>query len=99
MLHDLRIDSYSLRHGGASDDRLTDRRSLAEVTRRGRWRSDASLRRYEKPPIVLRQVAMMPEAVVQYAQRIEANFGRYMLGELTCPPPPSTTRPPRFSVE
>ena len=82
------VDSYTLRHGGASADRLMDRRSLAEVKRRGRWRSDASLRRYEKSTIVLRQVALMPALVVEYAQRIELNLGRYMLGDRTCPAPP-----------
>ena len=65
-----------------------DRRSLAEVKRRGRWRSDAPLRRYEKSTIVLRQVALMPALVVEYAQRIELNLGRYMRGDRTCPKPP-----------
>ena len=87
-LGSLQVDSYTLRHGGASADRLTDRRSLAEVKRRGRWRSDTSLRRYEKSTIVLRQVALMSAEIVKYAQRIELNLGRYMLGETTCPAPP-----------
>ncbi|CAK0871026.1 unnamed protein product [Prorocentrum cordatum] len=37
-----------LRHSGASRDFAEQRRSLAGVNRRGRWRTDASARRYEK---------------------------------------------------
>ena len=39
---------YMGRHSGASLDRLEEVHSLAEVQRRGRWRSEASVRRYEK---------------------------------------------------
>lgn len=39
---------YCLRHTGPSHDRAENRRSLMEVKKRGRWASDASVRRYEK---------------------------------------------------
>ena len=39
---------YQARHSGASSDSAGGRRTLKKVKRRGRWRSDASLRRYEK---------------------------------------------------
>ena len=51
---------YMLRHSGASDDFLTKRRTLEEIKKRGRWRSDSSLRRYEKGGMlaaVLQQLA------------------------------------------
>ena len=44
----MEIVMYKFRHGGASTDFALKHRSLAEVKLRGRWKSDASLRRYEK---------------------------------------------------
>ena len=40
--------AYQLRHGGAADDLLTKTREYAAVKDRGRWRTDASVRRYGK---------------------------------------------------
>jgi hypothetical protein len=40
--------SYGLRHGGASHDALLGLRRLLEIKDRGRWASEASLRRYRK---------------------------------------------------
>ena len=39
---------YRLRHGGASRDFALQKRRLDEIQRRGRWKSFASVRRYEK---------------------------------------------------
>ena len=39
---------YGLRHGGASHDRSVNTRDLLGVQQRGAWRSQASVRRYEK---------------------------------------------------
>lgn len=39
---------YRLRHGGASHDRASNSRSLAEIKKRGRWAADSSARRYER---------------------------------------------------
>ena len=44
----LQITPYTLRHGGASEDRAVSARSLEEVQKRGRWKSFTSVRRYEK---------------------------------------------------
>ena len=44
----LEVVMYKFRHGGASTDFALKHRPLAEVKLRGRWKSDASLRRYEK---------------------------------------------------
>ena len=38
----------TVRHGGASSDALRRTRSLIELQKRGRWRSEKSVRRYEK---------------------------------------------------
>ena len=45
---------YQLRHGGASDEIITGDRSVEEVRRRGRWKSEASVRRYSKPSMLHR---------------------------------------------
>ena len=41
-------EMYQLRHTGASADFASNKRTIEAVKRRGRWRSDISLRRYEK---------------------------------------------------
>ncbi len=47
-LDHLQIEPYALRHGGASHDIMTSRRDSLAVQRRGRWRSTAMIKRYEK---------------------------------------------------
>jgi hypothetical protein len=54
---------YALRHAGASADWLTRARSLQEIKTRGRWVSDASLRRYQKAAVAQKQLELMPTAV------------------------------------
>ena len=71
---------YSLRHGGASHDRIVNRRSLEEVAKRGRWRARLSVRRYEKHGRLALQVAQVPGVVQQRlrlsAQRLPGLFAR-----------------------
>ena len=43
---------YMGRHSGASLDRLERRYSLEEVRKRGRWRSQATVARYEKKALI-----------------------------------------------
>ena len=50
---------YVLRHSGASADMMLKRRSLAEIKSRGRWRSDTSVRRYEKGGRSLERLAAL----------------------------------------
>ena len=65
---------YSLRHGGASDDILTKRRSLLEVKRRGQWRTDQSLRRYGKETKAIAEVNKIPPNVLEYGQQVSLNL-------------------------
>ena len=44
----LNITAHSMRHGGPSNDVYRGNLSLYEVRRRGRWRAEASVARYEK---------------------------------------------------
>ena len=57
---------YSLRHGGASDDTLRKARPLNEVKKRGRWRADSSVRRYEKKGSVQAVLALLIQMAVNF---------------------------------
>jgi len=65
---------YSLRHGGASDDAISKRRSLLEIKKRGQWRTDQSLKRYAKESKVSEELQKIPLAVLEYGRHIEANL-------------------------
>ena len=54
----------SVRHGGASSDALWRTRSLMEIQKRGRWRSEKSVRIREARPVAHRNL----EAVRRYAK-------------------------------
>ena len=73
-LSSLRPHLYSLRHGGASDDLLTGRRSPLEVQRRGRWAVASSMRRYGKEGSLLDEMARVNAEVFAFGALVEANF-------------------------
>lgn len=58
-LKSLRPSPHSLRHGGPSADRYNETFSIAEVKRRGRWESDASVARYERHAKLLKQLSRL----------------------------------------
>ena len=58
---------YQLRHAGPSHDRLTRARSSLEVKLRGRWTSDASVRRYERHVWVGQVFQSLPKKIQQAA--------------------------------
>ena len=84
---------YCLRHGGASDDLLTKRRTLAEVRERGRWRTDASVRRYGKTTRLQSEIHKVPPATWQLGQQAEAHFAQALLGQLLPHSKPLRKRP------
>ena len=88
MCDQLNTDLYALRHGGASFDRLTNRRGLEEVQRRGRWHSFSSVVRYEKATRALQELEKMPPEARAFAETIEANLESFMRGLLPVPTPP-----------
>ena len=89
QLEHMGLDAYALRHGGASADRLDNRRSLAAVKRRGRWRADTSLRRYEKSTIVLKQVERMGTSALEYGKLVDMKLNKLLLRQMRSPRPPS----------
>ena len=74
---------YRLRHGGASEDVSRRHRRLDQVKKRGRWHTDASLRRYETD-IRLQAVegCLSAELLTRstvIAQNLEHHFTRWRL--------------------
>ena len=73
-LEKLNIVPYTARHTGASLDRLEDNLSLAEVQRRGRWKAEASVRRYEKRALAQEVAHLLPPRLLQYCQETAARL-------------------------
>ena len=73
---------YRLRHAGASHDFASKARRLSEVKRRGRWRSWASVRRYEKGARVAELLHKLPLKIRNHALRCEQLLERVVAGSL-----------------
>ncbi|CAK0809155.1 unnamed protein product, partial [Prorocentrum cordatum] len=65
---------YSLRHGGASHDRLTASRTLMEVQQRGNWRAFNSVRRYDKHGRVAIEWMKIPAPQRQEIEQLAAGL-------------------------
>ena len=88
----LRPQLYCLRHGGASHDLLTGRRTLAEVKTRGRWQSDSSLKRYGKPTRLQAAISSLAKDTYEYGEMVIGNLGAcialaHTRGPGSLPPP------------
>ena len=87
---------YTLRHGGASDDLLSGRRTRKEVKDRGRWVTDASLNRYAKRSRMQQLIASLPHHVVTLGAAVdgrEAELISSMASTGTCSLPPLVPAP------
>ena len=73
-LQELGLCRYSMRHGGASHDLLTSARTVDAVKRRGRWRSDSSLRRYGKETRILSELNKVAPQVVELGSLVAAEL-------------------------
>ena len=69
-LHGLRPCRYGLRHGGASEDLVSQRREPLMVKRRGGWRTDASLKRYAKETRLQDEVRKIHPSVITYGRLV-----------------------------
>jgi hypothetical protein len=85
---DTKVCLYQLRHGGASDDLLSCRREALEVQRRGRWRTDASVRRYGKPAQVQRALLKLTKSRVDFGRRSWENLEKLFSGAVAPHLPP-----------
>ena len=69
------LHPYRLRHGGASHDFSLGLRDLAGVQLRGRWRSQASVRRYQKGGRLAQLFARLPAEVQRQATEAANRLG------------------------
>ena len=83
---------YVLRHSGPSADRLSDRRPELEVKTRGRWKSDKSLKRYEKGGRVLEVLSRCTTRMKAFATRCEQQLWKVLAGSSAPPVPPPELR-------
>eukprot|EP00971_Amphidinium_carterae_P224070 4446352-Amphidinium_carterae.2 len=59
------------RHGGASRDWLLKRRTLEEIQKRGVWKSQAFVRRYEKSGVLQRFILQIPGHVWRWCTAVD----------------------------
>ena len=78
------VTLYQLRHGGASHELASSARPLAAIKKRGRWRSDRSLYRYEKGGRLQQQLGLLSTPLVTHCRACADNIGRILSG--TSPP-------------
>ena len=64
------------RHSGASIDRSRNYRTQLEVQRRGQWRSQTSVMRYEKSARLAATTESLPPNLQAHCRLCEANLGR-----------------------
>jgi len=80
---------YQARHSGASHDRLHELRSAQEQLKRGRWKSQNSLNRYEKAAVVEKMFNSYPAATREWILCREPDVEAIVLhGRTSCPAPP-----------
>ncbi len=77
-LKNLETSMYMLRHGGARADFLLRRRSLSDIKLRGRWTSDASLRRYQKSAVAQCEVLKMSAGARSAARTAEKDLAKVL---------------------
>ena len=85
----LEVTPYQTRHSGPSIDRSRQYRTSAEVQKRGCWKSQASVHRYEKSARLAATFDQLPEELKLHARLCERNLSAIMLG---------TVAPPDFSA-
>ena len=78
---------YQARHSGASSDMASKRRTLAEIKKRGGWKSDRSVVRYEKGARLSSTWMRHPAWVRAHAERCEEKFLEIVLHGQALPRP------------
>ena len=76
----LEITPYQARHSGPSIDRARNYRSQLEVQKRGQWKSQSSVHRYEKSARLAATAESLPQALQSHCRLCEENLGAIMLG-------------------
>ena len=79
---------YVLRHSGASADWINQKRTRMGIKDRGRWASDASLRRYQKGGRVAEQFGRCSQRLQEYAMRCRTLLPLVLRGQARPLKPP-----------
>jgi hypothetical protein len=82
---------YVLRHTGASLAIHEKRHSLQEVGAGGRWRCVASIRRYEKHPLLQESILKADPRALRYCQECERMLEDVVLRGASLPAPPASS--------
>ena len=90
-VHVITTHPYSVCRGGASSDALWRTRSLMEIQKRGRWRSEKSVGRYEKHDRLLKETAKLSTATRKYGQLVISRMPQLLEGAQP-PVPPVLTK-------
>eukprot|EP00435_Cladocopium_sp_Y103_P050327 s239_g15.t1 len=88
-LEHLGLTLYALRHGGATHDVLSRRRSMLEVKQRGRWSADSSLKRYVKEARLQTELAKVPQNVKDFGLRVLAQLPELLANPSMTPKAPA----------
>ena len=80
---------YQLRHGGPSYDRVTQRRSLEAIQKRGRWKQLRSVMRYEKAGRVAQEAMRLSLPMRKHGKLAVAQLEQILSGRLAPPPLPA----------
>ena len=83
------LHPYQLRHGGAAHDLLFRHRTRPEVKARGRWVTEASLRRYGKTGKVQKMIKAATPAVLQLGHQASLQLRATALGRIAPLRPPA----------
>ena len=79
---------HQLWHTGRNVDLASGARTLLEIKRRGSWKADASLRRYEKSGRIAEQLHALAPAVSGFCVKAHQLLPEMLLGQcgaLPCP--------------
>ena len=82
---------HQARHSGPSVDSAMHLRTRAEMKARGRWASDKSVMRYERPARLTESFLEMSEARRAHCVRAKELFGQLIAGHV---PPDALPQPP-----
>ena len=76
----LEITPYQTRHSGPSIDRSKGWRTQLDVQKRGQWKSQTSVMRYEKSARLAATVESLSPSLISHCRVCEENLGAIMLG-------------------
>ena len=77
-----------MRHGGVSHDLMHRLRTVDEAKRRGRWRTDTSLRRYGKETRILSELRKVDARVLAFGELVAHHLADLLAGRMAPLPVP-----------